>query len=169
MTRFLRSHPYLTLAISSLLTLAGAAALFLPDRNDVSDSGMLLAYGGFLAFCVGLVGFMIVVFQPIPFTKDVAADWEIVKLEGRGRFVRRFLLGVSPLLIGILAPVVWNEDFTSPTFSILKIALLAIVLLVTTIAIALRFWKDFGAQHSVVSSEAAAGRTGAVPDKHHEH
>ena len=169
MTKYLRSHPYLTLLVSSVLILAGAGVLFVLDPDYVSDAGTMLPFGGFLAFCVGMVGLMIVIFQPLALTRDAAADWEIVRLEGKGRFIRRFLLGASPLLIGILAPVVWNEDFDSPASSFLQIGLLATVLFVTTIAIAFRFWNHLGHQHSVASAGENAGLDGADPDKNHDH
>src|SRR5687768_7707233 len=98
MTKYLRSHPYLTLIVSSVLILAGAGVLFVGDPEDISDSGMFLGFAGFLTFCIGMVGLMIVIFQPIPLTRGAAEDWEIVRLEGKSRFVRRFLLGASPLL-----------------------------------------------------------------------
>ena len=145
MIEFLRRHSLVTLLISAILIAAGTWAVFFQDPEDISGMAMFLAFAGFLVFCIGAVGLMIVSFRPIEFTKDDAARWEVTRLEGKSWFMIKFLAIASPFLIGVMAAIWDSADATS--FLLILCLFLGLALVAGR-----SLWQFFQREHSVVAA-----------------
>ena len=137
MTEFLRSHPYLTFSVSAILALLGGGFIFLSDPEDISGGAMILSFASFLAFCVGAVGIMILMFRPISFSKEDAASWELVRMNKKWSFVGTFMLFAIPVLAGVFLS-------TGPTFAFIIASLLFFGLAALG---GLELWKYFERRH----------------------
>jgi hypothetical protein len=149
---FLRRHSLVTLLISVILIAAGSWGVFFQDSDDLSDTAMFLAFGGFVVFCIGAVGLMIILFRPIEFSKDDAARWEVTRLEGKTRFMMKFAAFASPFLIGVFAAIWDTADLA--TFVLIVCLFLGVALLA-----AHSLWQYFQREHTAVA--ASANKDGA--------
>lgn len=151
MIDFLRRHSLVTLLISVILIAAGSWGVFFQDPEDISGTAMFLAFAGFLVFCLGTVGLMIIIFRPIEFSKQDAARWEVRRLEGKTWFMIKFVAIASPFLIGVFSAIWDTADATS--FVIVVILFLGLALLAGH-----SLWQFFQREHSVVSASESKDR-----------
>lgn len=144
MTRFLRSHPLLAASVSLVLLVLGTWLVFSPDTNDISDAAMTMTFVGFLSFCLGAVGILILVVRPVVFSKLRVGSWETIRVQGKRHFISRFLLFASPILVGVLMVLIWNVKSNS---DLVRGIIVMIVFTGTVVLAALEFWKHFERQH----------------------
>ena len=153
LTDGLRAHPFATLVVSVALVLVGGWLVFSDQGGDLSGADMLINFGGFVAFCVGLVGVMIIVLRPLPFSADDAASWEVTRARGRTKFLALFVLFSSPVLLGALFGAWRGSEGSLGTVTVITVLFLGLALLAGS-----ELWKYFEHRHSQIArSEASRG------------
>jgi hypothetical protein len=131
----------------------GSYAVFFGHSEDISEGEIIVTFAGFAAAFAGLVGLMILFFRPVAFGRREAARWEMTRIEGKSKFIGRFLLASLPLLLAVLLPVALSETFESFTVSILKISVVSVIMLAIMTAVGFELWKHFEGQHSVTTGK----------------
>ena len=109
---------------------------------------MIVTLAGFVAWCVGLVLIMVLVFRPIEFTRADAGSWEVTRAEGKRRFIVRFILGTLPFLGGVILAL--RSDIVADKAFVVVLLFLGLAILA-----AHQFWKYFEYQHQRAAKEAA--------------
>ena len=158
MVEFLRRHSLVTLLISVILIAAGSWAVLFQDPDDVSDTAMFLLYSGFIASCIGFVGLMIIIFRPVAFSKDDAAQWELARLGGKPWFVLKVLVWALPFLVGVVVAI-WE------TADLVSLALVFSLFLGLSVLGAHALWEFFQRQHTAVTSYATEDGTEKQPQE----